>query len=189
MCVVFYISEAFTALHSHPASDTDPHTEQNSKEIPLSCCFTRWTSVIVAEFPPRHWSLTHTHIHQQCQCNTNGTKNSGIPFFVVMTLFTRWRLGYKNEKCRSITFGALSTCCSNIYETTLWILFLYDSKFLLMSDRLACADTHRLYSTRARRDRRDFFTSTCINRNNSQGSYITHHSNGLLYIFCLVFLH
>lgn len=163
-----------------------PTLSKNSKEIPLSCCFTRWTSVIVAEFPPRHWSshaLTHPSIHQECQRGTNRTKkkNRGIPFFVAMTLFTRRRLGYKNEKCGWITFGALSTRCSNIYETTLWILFFfYDSKFLLMS--------HRHTRARHRGDRRDFFTLTCINRNNSQGSYITHHSDGLLDISAWCFL-
>lgn len=54
-----------------------PTLSKNSKEIPLSCCFTRWTSVIVAEFPPRHWSshaLTHPSIHQECQRGTNRTK-------------------------------------------------------------------------------------------------------------------
>ena len=113
-----------------------PNTEQNSKEIPLSCCLTRWTSVIVAEFPPRHWSHmrahTHTHIHQECQCNTNRTKHRGIPLFVVMTLFTRWRLGYENEKCGWITFAAF---LKHLWNKTLWILFLYDSKFLFMSHR------------------------------------------------------
>lgn len=110
-------------LHSLPASNTDPQAEQNSMEIPLSCCFTRWTSVIVAELPPRHWSIiTHTSIHpsihQECQCDTNRTKKTEeFPF--LLTLFTQWRLGYKNEKRRWITFGALSTCCSNIYGTTL----------------------------------------------------------------------
>ena len=123
VCVweVFYVSVAFGALHSLPASNTDPHTEQNSREIPLSCYFTRWTSVIVAEFPPRHWvSLiyTHTHTHTHTYTHPSGVsvlhkqnKKKRNPLFVVMTLFTRWRLGYKNEKCRSIIFGALSRCC------------------------------------------------------------------------------
>lgn len=96
-----------------------PTQNQNSKEIPMSCRFTWRMSIIVAEFPPR---FSHTSIHQGCQCNTNGTttttkaRNS---LLIVMTLFTRRRLGYKNDKRRSITFGALAACCSNIYDATL----------------------------------------------------------------------
>ena len=83
-------------------------------------------------------SLTHTHththisIHQECRCNTNRTKHRRIPLFVVMTLFTWWRLGYENEKCGWITFAVF---LKHLWYKTLWILFLYDSKFLLMSHR------------------------------------------------------
>lgn len=88
-------------------------------------------------------SLSHTHpsIHQECQCDTNGTKKAEeFPF--LLTLFTKWRLGYKNEKCGWITVGASSTCCWNIYGTTLWILVLYGSKFLLTSDTRCAALQH-----------------------------------------------
>lgn len=129
--------------------------------------------VLQNSHPGTGLTLTHAHIHTHqsgVSVQDKQDKNREIPFFVVMTLFTWWRLEYKNEKCRCITFDALSTCCSNIYETTLWILFLYNSKFLLMSDRLGYTHTHT----------HDFFTLTCINRDDSQGSYITHRSNRLL---------
>lgn len=128
--------------------------------------------------PTQALVYNHTHIHPSIYpsgvsvWHKQNKKTEEFPF--LLTLFTQWRLGYKNEKCRWITFGALSTCCSNIYGTTLWILFLYDSKFLLMS--------HCAAPEHASHDRRDLFTLTCINRNNSHGSYITHHSYGLLYI-------
>lgn len=79
--------------------------------------------------------LYHTHIHPSgvsvWHKQNNNKKTEEFPF--LLPLFAQWRLGYKNEECCWITFGALSTCCSNIYETTLWILFLYGSEFLLMS--------------------------------------------------------
>lgn len=47
------------------------HTQEDFNHIPLSCCLTRWTSIIVANFPPRLWTppthptpLVRPSIHQ-----------------------------------------------------------------------------------------------------------------------------
>lgn len=71
----------------HVVSVTVPrfsHTQEDFNHIPLSCCLTRWTSIIVANFPPRLWTPlpTHTHtcpsIHPSGVTETQNRTNAGI---------------------------------------------------------------------------------------------------------------
>lgn len=110
-------------------------------------------------------SHTHTHpsIHPSIRSVTarqTGQNTEEFPFCCDEFIYTV-EAEIQEWKMLLDYIWRLVQYCSNIYDTTLWILFLYDSKVLLMSDGLN--------STRARCcDWWHFFTLTCINRNNSQ---------------------
>lgn len=121
-----------------PESNSDPHMEQNSYKIPLSCRFTRWTSVIVvAGLSSIHLSGVSVPVKQNKKHRRK--KGEEFPFFVVKVLFTWCRLGYKEQKRGSLTFGRLSTRCS-----TLMMLngFFISCSYINMHQQTTC---HLIY--------------------------------------------
>lgn len=154
LCSIYHAAFPTSVWHG------PPHTEQNSKEIPLSCCFTRWTSIIVVEFPPRHrFSLTHPSIHPSIR-SVSATqpeqkqRNSLFCCDDFIYIEEGWNTRMKNLARLHLAprWHAVQTFMMQHFDC---FYIFYDLKSLLMSD------TH---TVQLQSDRRDMCTWTCINK-------------------------
>lgn len=94
-----------------PESNSDPHVDQNSNKIPLSCRVTRWTSVIVATgLSSIHPSVMSVRASQTEQKKENKNRRKRNSHLVVKLLFTRCGLGHEEQKCGSLVNKLLNIC-------------------------------------------------------------------------------